>query len=88
MHKGDTVIAEHPDSRTKKIIRSYGIVHDITKQGNVIIEMADGSLIKRRFNSIAVFIQPPSNWQELYKQQHVSFVQGKKPLASNGSSAG
>ncbi|SHO44205.1 hypothetical protein [Desulfopila aestuarii] len=86
MNKGDTVIAEHPDSRTKKRVRSYGIVQDITKRGNVIIEMADGSLIKRKFHTIAVFIQPPSNWQELYEQQHVSFVYGKKTMMPKRSS--
>lgn len=69
MKKGDFVIAEHPDTKSSKLKRSYGIVQDVTKAGIVIIKMADGSLIKRKFNSIATFVQPPSNWEELYRQQ-------------------
>lgn len=87
MHKGDTVIADHPDSRSKRVIRSYGIVLEITKAGNVIIEMADGSLIKRQFNSIAVYIQPPANWPELYEQQHTIFSRKNNTMISNSSFA-
>jgi|GEM_PF-4495267 len=72
MVKGDIVIADHPDSKSNKLVRSYGVVQEITKAGNVLIEMADGSMIKRQFNSIAVYIQPPSNWQDLYHQQVMS----------------
>jgi len=71
IHKGDIVIADHPDSRSNRLIRSYGIVQEFTEAGSVIIKMADGSMIERQFNSIAVYIQPPSNWQELYQQQVV-----------------
>jgi hypothetical protein len=71
MQKGDSVIANHPDSRSNKLIRSYGIVQEITKAGSVTIKMADGSIIKQPLTSIAVYIQPPSNWQELYQQQVV-----------------
>lgn len=73
MQKGDIVMADHPDSRSKQYIRLYGIVQEITKTGWVIIEMADGSMIKQPFNSIAVYIQPPSNWQELLLQQQIVF---------------
>lgn len=85
MHKGDTVIADHPDSRSKKFIRSYGIVQEITKAGSVVIEMEDGSVITRGVNSIAVYIQPPSNWPELYEQQQVEFSQPKRPMMAHGS---
>ena len=71
MQKGDIVIAEHPDSKSNKLIRSYGIVHEVTKTGSIIIAMADGSMIKRQFNSVAVYTKIPSNWQELYQQQVV-----------------
>ncbi|MGD9578968.1 MAG: hypothetical protein AB7Y74_12005 [Syntrophorhabdus sp.] len=71
MQKGDMVMADHPDSRCRNFIRSYGVVQEITKAGGVIIQMADGSLVNRNFNSIAVYIQPPSNWQELFEQQIV-----------------
>lgn len=69
MQKGDMVMADQPDSRSRERIRSYGFVQEITKTDGVIIAMADGSLINRRFNSIAVYIHPPPNWQELYEQQ-------------------
>lgn len=69
MQKGDIVIADNPDSTSRNLNRSYGIVHEVKKAGMVIIEMADGSMIKRPFNSIAVYIKPPSNWQELFQQQ-------------------
>lgn len=85
MRKGDIVMADHPDSRPKNLIRSYGIVKKITKVGDVIIEMADGSLIKRKYNSIAVYIQPPSNWQELFKQQQIVFSQPKNRMTARGS---
>lgn len=77
MQKGDIVMAEHPDSRAKRFIRFYGIVHEFTKTGGVLIRMADGTLIDRQFNSIAVYIQPPSNWQELFEQQIVFSPQKK-----------
>ena len=69
MHKGDIVIAEHPDSRANQAVRSYGIVQEVLNAGSVIIKMADGSTIERQISSIAVFVQPPSNWQELYQKQ-------------------
>lgn len=84
MQKGDMVMADHPDSRSRNFIRSYGIVQEITKADGVIIKMADGSLIKQQFNSIAVYIQPPSNWQELFTQQIV-FYPPKQPMMANSS---
>ncbi len=78
MQKGDIVIADNPGRRSGKFVRSYGIVKEIRKTGGIIIEMADGSLIKRQFNSIAVYIHPPSNWKELFKQQEVVFSQQKQ----------
>lgn len=84
MFKGDSVIAVHPDSSPNKLIRSYGIVQEITESG-VIIKMADGSLIKRHFNSIAVYTQPPSNWQDLYKEQQIEFPRSKHPMIKRGS---
>lgn len=71
MQKGDSVMADHPDSRGGECVRFYGVVQEITKAGGVIIEMADGSLINRHVNAIAVYIQPPTNWQELFEQQIV-----------------
>ena len=83
MQKGDIVIAEHPDSRSNRLMRYYGIVHEITKAGSIIIEMADGSMIKRQSNSVAVYTKRPSNWQDLYKQQIV-LSQPKQRWASRG----
>lgn len=69
MKKGDFVIAEHPDTKSSRLKRSYGIIQEVTKAGCVTIRMADGSLIERQCNSIAIFVQPPSNWRELYRRQ-------------------
>jgi len=85
MEKGDIVMADHPDTRSRKFVRSFGIVQEITKIGDVIIEMADGSLIKRKFQSIAVYIQPPSNWQELLTQQQVVFSQPRNKMMIRSS---
>ncbi len=86
MHKGDIVIADHPDSTDSGLTRSYGIVHKVTKQGMVTIEMADGSRIERRINSIAVYIKPPANWQELYDRKVVSCQRKRRMLfgSANG----
>lgn len=80
MQKGDVVIADNPKRRSRKIVRSYGIVKEIGKTGGVVIEMADGSLIKRKVNSIAVYIHPPSNWKELFKQQEIAFSHQKQSM--------
>lgn len=80
MHKGDMVIADHPESESSILTRFYGIVREITKTGSVIIELADGSVIKRRSNSVAVYVRPPSNWQKLYKQQEVLFTHPRRPM--------
>jgi hypothetical protein len=84
MHKGDIVIAENPDSKSSRLIRSYGIVHEVTKAGIVIIEMADGSMIRRHFCAVAVYTQPPPNWEDLFKQQIVA-AQPKQRWISGGS---
>jgi len=85
MEKGDIVMTDHPDSRSRNLVRSFGIVQEITKVGDVIIELADGSLIKRKFQSIAVYIQPPSNWRELLTQQQIVFSQPKNQMMARGS---
>lgn len=85
MEKGDIVMADHPDSRSRKFVRSFGIVQEIKKSGDVIIEMSDGSVIKRKFQSIAVYIQPPSNWQELLTQQQIVFSQPMNRMMARGS---
>ncbi|WP_419174253.1 hypothetical protein [Desulfosediminicola sp.] len=86
MQKGDNVITDHPDSRSRQFVRSYGIVHEITKVGGVIIQMADGSRIKREFNSVAVYTHSPSNWDELFKQQKIVFPQPKQQMMTRRSS--
>ena len=84
MQKGDNVIADHPDSRSREFVRSYGIVHEMTKTGGVIIEMADGSLINRQIHSVAKYTQPPANWQRLFEQQQIIYSQpgGQRMMAS------
>lgn len=75
MKKGDSVIANHPESGSREFVRSYGIVQEMTKSGGVVIELADGSLINRQINSVAVYIQPPSNWLELFRQKQTVYSQ-------------
>ena len=78
MHKGDMIIADHPESASSILTRIDGIVLEVTKTGSVIIELADGSVIRRRSNSDAVYVQPPSNWQELFEQQEVLFSRSRQ----------
>ena len=73
MVKGDIVIVDNPECRSNKLTRFYGIVLEVTRKGSVLTELADGSVINRQGNSVAVFVQPPSNWQELYEQREVAF---------------
>ncbi len=85
MRKGDLVIADHPESESSILTRFYGIVLEISQAGRVIIELADGSVIERQTNSIAVYVHPPSNWQELFKRQEVLFNRARQPLMGRNS---
>ena len=80
MQKGDLVIADHPERQSSDLSRSYGIVLEITNRGRVTIELADGSVIKRQRNSVAVYVHPPSNWQELFRKQEVLFQRPRLSL--------
>ncbi|MEJ2057234.1 MAG: hypothetical protein P8X39_05285, partial [Desulfofustis sp.] len=80
MEKGDLVIADNPESESIELTRSYGIVIDITKRGSVLIKRADGSVITRQPNSIAIFVHPPSNWEELFERQEVLFHHSRQSL--------
>lgn len=71
MRKGDIVIADYPKRRSCKVSRFYGVVVDVVEGGNVIIELSDGSVIKRQSNSIAVYVQPPPNWKHLFTQRNI-----------------
>ncbi|MBE0585622.1 MAG: hypothetical protein IH612_17920 [Desulfofustis sp.] len=84
MQKGDNVMADHPDSRGRESVRFYGVVQEVTKAG-VIIEMADGSVINRHVNAIAVYIQPPANWPELFERQIVSSSQKQAMMVRRSS---
>ena len=74
MRKGDLVIADHPESESSILTRFYGIITEISETGRVKIELADGTVITRQSNSVAVFIHPPSNWQELFELQEVLYT--------------
>jgi hypothetical protein len=80
MHKGDSVIADNPESRSNSLTRFYGIVLEITKTGSVLIELADGSVIKRGGNSVAAYIKVPLNWHDLYEQQEIPFSRPRPSL--------
>lgn len=85
MRKGDLVIADHPESESSILTRCYGIVVEITQIDNVLIELADGSIIKRKRNSVAVYVLPPSNWQELFERQEVLFFHPRQPMNNSNS---
>ncbi len=51
------------------MIRFFVIVQEIIKRYGIIIESADGSLIKQNFQSIAGYSQSPPNWRELLTNQ-------------------
>lgn len=85
MRKGDLVIVDDPQSESTALTRFYGIILEITKNSSVLIKLADGSVIRRQSNSVAVYIQPPSNWQELYEQQEVLFIHPRKFFSQNNS---
>ena len=87
MHKGDKVIVDHPERHTKALIRTYGVVLDIPEAGKVLIELADGSVIKRFDSSVAVYIQSPMNWQELFDKQRITFSQPIKSFMTSSSKA-
>lgn len=85
MRKGDLVIADHPESESSVLTRSYGVVLGITEKGNVLIELADGTVIKRTRNSVAVYVHPPSNWQELFERQEVLFLHPRHLMVNQNS---
>jgi len=85
MQKGDLVIADNPERSSSILTRFYGIVREITATGNVKIELADGSVIKRQCNSVAVYIHPPSNWQELFERQEALFSHPRSPMFTPSS---
>ena len=85
MRIGDLVIADHPESESSILTRSYGIVLEISHTGRVTIELADGSVIERKRNSIAVYVHPPSNWKELFERQEVLFNRARQPLMGHNS---
>lgn len=87
MQIGDLVIADHPEGKSSILTRCYGIVLEISKAGCVTIKLADGSVIRRRCNSVAVYVHPPSNWQELFERQEVLFSHARYPLMSPSSAA-
>jgi len=87
MHKGDKVIVDHPERDTTALVRTYGIVLDATEAGKVVIELADGSVIKRADSSVAVYIQSPMNWQELFDKQRITFSQPRKSFITSRSKA-
>ena len=82
MQEGDLVIADDPESNSGVLSRFYGIILEITGGNNVLIQLSDGSVIKRQRNSVAVFVHPPSNWKDLFKQQEVPFQSPKQAMFS------
>lgn len=78
MIAGDCVVAVG-DCETKLIVhRVYGVVTDPGNNGGrVYIRLADGRSITREPRNVAVYSQPPQNWDELY--QRVEITCERKP---------
>ena len=83
MHEGDLVIADDPESETGVLSRFYGIIIEITKRDAVLIQLSDGSVIRRQRNSVAVYVQPPPNWKDLFKRREVPFQNPTQGLFSS-----
>ena len=77
MQEGDLVIADDPESGSGVLSRFYGIILEMTGRDSVLIQLSDGTVIKRQRNSVAVYVHPPSNWKDLFKQQEVLFQSPK-----------
>ena len=77
MQEGDLVIADDPESGSGVLSRIYGIILEMTGRDSVLIQLSDGTVIKRQRNSVAVYVQPPSNWKDLFTQQEKLFQSPK-----------
>jgi hypothetical protein len=82
MREGDLVIADDPEGGSGGLTRFYGIILEMTGGDSVLIQLSDGSVIRRQRNSVAVYVQPPSNWQDLFQRQEVLFENPKQALFS------
>ena len=82
MREGDLVIADDPEGGSGVLTRFYGIILEMTGGDSVLIKLSDGSVIRRQRNSVAVYVQPPSNWQDLFNRQEVLFENPKQALFS------
>lgn len=80
MQIGDPVLTDHPERRSRRFIRSFGIIRRIARNKDIIVELADGSVMRRSPNSVAVFIQPPANWRELFARQHIVFSHPRQQI--------
>ena len=85
MQIGDPVLTDHPERRSRQFIRSFGIVRRIARNKDIIVELADGSVMRRSPNSVAVFVHPPANWKELFARQHIVFSQPRQQIMSGRS---
>lgn len=83
MQEGDLVIADDPGSGSGVLCRIYGIILEMAGGDGVLIQLSDGSVIKRQVNSVAVFVHPPSNWKDLFKQQEVPYQSPKQAIFSS-----
>jgi len=64
------VIAEGEDTTKILVHRFFGILIDTTPE-RLVIQLADGRTIQRESHRVARYVQPPRNWEKLYKQQEV-----------------
>lgn len=71
MRAGDCCIAYGGDTHgPDRHYRHFGIVKAVDGD-SAIIGLHDGSEIRRVLTHVAVYLQAPTNWNELYKRQAV-----------------
>lgn len=63
---GDLVIFDGARTTPSLAHRLYGVVVGVSAH-HATIATADGALYVREHQSVAVFVQPPDDWEHLYK---------------------
>ena len=70
----------HDELGTKggKFVRLYGVALGLTRCKRVRVLLADGRIVYRQPENIAVYETWPANWSELFQKGQVAFR--KKPF--------
>lgn len=73
MMAGQACMADGNCASGKIVHRIYGTILDPgTNGGMAKIQFDDGTVVSREKRNIAVFIQAPANWVQLYERQEIT----------------